>query len=189
MEDLKMKRTLFQLATSVLFLLFLIGCSSFPRSTSENDTMLIILTNFVRHTSPFFFGEYHAKVEKINDSSIVVDVSIDPLKQYQIVQGLSEGEYIIPEFYFLYYDNSKKSNVRPSGFRFAQQKGRITILQATFLYTQHGGGTEYYYTGEWTPLTNEKLLELYKAISQEENFKTWQLSEKTAELVEQIKKP
>ena len=163
---------------------FLIGCSSFPKPATEKDTLLIIPTFFLKYVTPIMFGEYHVKIANINVSEITQDVAIDPTKEYQVVQGLPEGDYIIPEYYFL-YNTSKKGSTYPSGEIFSMEDGKLTILQKTFQYTQKGDGHMFTYYGGWTPLTKEKLAKAYQTMSQEANFGAWKLSEMTAALMEQ----
>jgi hypothetical protein len=173
---------------ALFIFVFLIGCSSFPTLKAEDDTLLIIPTFFLKQTSPILFGEYHAKISNINVSSISVDVLIDPTKLYQVVQGLPEGDYIIPEYHFL-YNTSKTGGTYPASIIFSMQKGTITFLPKTFQYTQKGDGHTFTYYGGWTTLTKEKISELYESLSKEQNFASWKLSEKTSALVEQAKNP
>jgi hypothetical protein len=183
-----MKRALFLSCIPILSLAFLLGCSSFPKPSKENEAVLIIPIDFIKHTSAYLFGKYHIKLQKTDDASISADVPMDPTERYQVVQGLLEGQYKVTEIYFQYDSNSRKAGSEKVDWDFVLQAGSITIVPATFQYTQHAEGNTYYYKGEWTPLTNEKLSAVLEDLSKKENFSSWKLSDRTNELVSKIQK-
>ena len=63
----------------------------------------------------------------------------------------------------------------------------MTLDTATFQYTQYAEGNTYYYKGEWTPLTRDKLTAMLEDLSRQKNFSGWKLSDRTNELIGKIK--
>jgi len=186
-EVSKTKKAIVLACTAFLSFAFLSGCSSFPKHDKENEALLIVPIKFIKHTSAHLFGKYHIKVQSASDTSITVDIPIDPTETYHVVQGLVEGEYKVTEIYFQYDSNSRKANSQNVDWGFTLQAGSVTIVPATFQYTQYIEGSTYYYKGEWTPLTSDKLTAMLEDLSRKENFGSWKLSDRTNEFIAKIK--
>ena len=160
---------------ALVALIVLAGCSTFPKPTSNTDTMLIIP---VKKTNTFGerVREFQIRIHIVNldDSSITKDVLTYLQKDWEFLTGLPEGHYRIVEIGLGTGGSGLKVNVE-----FALEANKITILPyflAITLSAANAAERTVQVAGGFLPLTAEMKKLIMDDLQGEDNFHSWELS-------------
>jgi hypothetical protein len=171
-----MARYIQSICLSLLTVLLISGCTTFPEPKTEEDTLLLIHVGYKKEIPEKLFGRYRIRI--VSETKDVERlVRIEPTKKYLLIKGLPSGRYRIVERAFV-YENGSIGSTDNTDIRFILESKRVTIVPTTFLYRLYREPNEsgYYMSGLWSAITQTDARDLLQRLQKDGLFDKWELS-------------
>jgi hypothetical protein len=167
-----------EIVVLLLLLVFvLLGCESFPKPRSEEDTLFVVpvvyLDSQTTTSSRISFG-YRLAMENVQTGKIK-HITIDSSDPYEIVRNWDEGEYLLKEYSSIGFVDNWTNQLQINQY-LKVEKGKVTVFPCKVVIILFESSNLLYDTSiavDFIELDKDDQERVLEFLSTYENFHLW----------------